>query len=166
MRGSDRRVIIRIPAFAAPQPGSILVNSSIEKTKRELIEIIHTRFAAFKNDDIPSLEKYLADEATIWDVFVPQLIRGSKARRAYRQADHEQMRARGRLTINIEEPVIDVWGKFAVARYYLDFSYQPPNPASGTVRITDVFKNKDGKWLIVHHHEGLVPTGIPPIARA
>jgi hypothetical protein len=51
-----------------------------------------------------------------------------------------------------------------VARYYLDFSYEPPNPASGTVRITDVFKNASGKWLIVHHHEGLLPNGIPAIA--
>jgi len=140
------------------------VNASVEDTKQALIEIIHARFAAFKDDDVPGLEHHLADEITLWDVFVPQLIRGPDERRAYRQADQAQMRARGPLTIKIEEPVIDIWPAFAVARYYLAFSYEPPNPASGTVRITDVFKNADGKWLIVHHHEGLVPTGIPPIA--
>lgn len=140
------------------------MTSSVENTKRELTEIIHARFSAFKSDDIPGLENHLADEVTLWDVFLPQLIRGSDERRAYREADQGQMRARGKLTIKIEQPVIDVWPEFAVARYYLDFSYQPPNPASGSVRITDVFRNADGKWLIVHHHEGLVPTGIPPIA--
>ncbi|NQV79069.1 MAG: nuclear transport factor 2 family protein, partial [Alphaproteobacteria bacterium] len=47
---------------------------------------------------------------------------------------------------------------------YLEFDYQPPNPANCRVRITNVFRKIDGRWLIVHHHEGLVPTGIPPIA--
>ena len=140
------------------------MKSTVENTKQELIEIIHARFAAFKSDNIPALEGDLADDVTLWDVFIPQLIRGTDERQAYRQADQAQMRARGQLTIRIEEPVIDVWPDAAVARYYLDFSYEPPNPASGTVRISDVFRHADGKWLIVHHHEGLVPTGIPPIS--
>jgi hypothetical protein len=29
------------------------------------------------------------------------------------------------------------------------------------VRITDVLRRLDGRWLIVHHHEGLVPSGPP-----
>lgn len=46
-----------------------------EDAKRELTEIIHGRFAAFKDDNVPGLESDLSDDATIWDVFTPQLIR-------------------------------------------------------------------------------------------
>ena len=54
-------------------------------------------------------------------------------------------------------------GDTALARYYLNFAYAPPNAASGRIRITDVLRRFDGRWKIVHHHEGLVPTGVPPI---
>jgi len=59
------------------------------------------------------------------------------------------------------QPFVDVWGDVAVARYLLEFEYQPPGALIGTVRITDVLRRIDGRWLIVHHHEGLVPAGPP-----
>ena len=55
--------------------------------------------------------------------------------------------------------MVDVFGDAAVARYLLEFEYQPPRALMGTVRITDVLRRIDGRWVIVHHHEGLVPTG-------
>lgn len=71
------------------------------------------------------------------------------------------MKARGPLSFSVAEPVVDVWGDVAVARYVVDFIYQPPCAASGQVRITDVLRRTPSGWLIVHHHEGLVPTGPP-----
>ena len=35
----------------------------------------------------------------------------------------------------------------ALARYHVYFHYEPPNPASGRIRITDVFRKFDGRWL-------------------
>jgi hypothetical protein len=67
------------------------------------------------------------------------------------------------LSWDMETPVIDHWDDTALARYYFNFAYKPPNAASGRIRITDVLRRFDGKWKIVHHHEGLVPAGAPPI---
>ena len=73
------------------------------------------------------------------------------------------MQARGTLKLNIEEPEVDAWSDFAIAKYYLHYEYQPPNPTKGTVRITDIFHQENGTWRIVHHHEGSIPKGIPEI---
>ena len=51
--------------------------------------------------------------------------------------------------------MIDVWGDFAVARYYLDYEFEAPGAVQGRVRITTVARRVDGEWLRVHHHEGV-----------
>ncbi len=139
------------------------MSDSAEDIKRQVTDVIHTMFDAFQNHDIDGTDRYLHDDATVWDVFTPQLISGKEERAEFHKGDQEQMQSRGALTLSTDDPVIDVWGDVALARYYLTFSYEPPNPASGHVRITDVFQKINGDWMIVHHHEGMVPTGIPPI---
>jgi ketosteroid isomerase-like protein len=134
-----------------------------EALKRELAGIIKGIFDAFERHDTGHTETVMTEETTIWDVFQPQLIKGPAERNKFRQVDQAQMQARGKLTLTYDAPVVDVWGDAAIARYYLNFEYQPPNATKGQVRITDVFRKVDGKWKIVHHHEGMVPAGIPPI---
>ena len=63
--------------------------------------------------------------------------------------------------MTIEEPVVDAWGDTATTRHYLEFNYQTLSAVQGQVRITNVLRNIEGRRLIVHHHEGLVRTGIP-----
>jgi ketosteroid isomerase-like protein len=133
------------------------------QVEEEISNIIKGVFRAFEDHNPDGIETYMHPDVTVWDVFTPQLIMGQEERDKFHQDDQAQMQARGPLTLRIDEPVVDAWGDAAIARYYLEYDYQPPNAASGKVRITDVFRKVDGKWLIVHHHEGLVPTGIPPI---
>ncbi len=133
------------------------------RVEEEISNIIKGVFRAFEDHNPDGIETYMHPDVTVWDVFTPQLIMGQEERDKFHQDDQAQMQARGPLTLRIDEPVVDAWGDAAIARYYLEYDYQPPNAASGKVRITDVFRKVDGKWLIVHHHEGLVPTGIPPI---
>lgn len=133
------------------------------QVEEEISNIIKGVFRAFEDHNPDGIETYMHPDVTVWDVFTPQLIMGQKERDKFHQDDQAQMQARGPLTLRIDEPVVDAWGDAAIARYYLEYDYQPPNATSGRVRITDVFRKVDGKWLIVHHHEGLVPTGIPPI---
>ena len=123
-----------------------------------MIRGIFESFTAHKPEEIADRTH---KDYTVWDVFVPDLIVGREEQAKYRERDQEQSKARGPLTLNVETPYIDVWGDFAVARYYLNFEYQPPYPVSGRVRITTVFLREDGKWKTVHHHEGIVPTGVP-----
>ncbi|MDA0369411.1 MAG: nuclear transport factor 2 family protein [Proteobacteria bacterium] len=135
-----------------------------ESIKKEVSAVIKDIFRSFEEHRPDGIEAHMHPDVTVWDVFTPQLIRGTAEREAFHRADQAQMQARGKLTLKIEDPVVDAWGDSAIARYYLEFDYEPPNPANGRVRITNVCRKVGGRWLIVHHHEGLVPTGIPPIA--
>jgi ketosteroid isomerase-like protein len=130
---------------------------------QELTKLIYGIFDAFANHASDNIEGVMHPDATVWDVFTPQLIRGTAEREKFHAADQAQMQARGALTWSLEPLVVDAWDDTAIARYYLNYEYEAPNPAAGRVRITDVFRRFDGKWRIVHHHEGTVPTGIPPI---
>jgi len=139
------------------------VMSDTDSTAAEIAAIIKGIFNAFADHNPDGIDGHMHPDSTVWDVFTPHLIRGQAERDAFHAADQEQMQARGPLTLNVEEPVVSSWDNTAIAMYYLDYTYQPPNAASGRVRITDVFRKIEGKWMIVHHHEGTVPTGIPPI---
>jgi len=134
-----------------------------EDVVTEVTEIIQGMFDAFANHTPGGIEDHMDPDATVWDVFTPHLIRGTAERNKFHSDDQEQMQQRGELTFNIDDPVVDVWGNTALARYYLTFKYEPPNATEGRVRISNVFIKKDGHWKIVHHHEGMVPTGVPPI---
>jgi ketosteroid isomerase-like protein len=134
-----------------------------DSTAAEIATIIKGIFNAFADHDPDGIDSHMHPDSTVWDVFTPHLIRGQAERDAFHAEDQKQMQARGPLTLKVEEPVVNAWGDTAIALYYLEYSYEPPNAASGRVRITDVFRKVEGKWMIVHHHEGTVPKGIPPI---
>lgn len=129
---------------------------------REVADAIRFMFREFAEHRPEGIENTLHPDCTVWDVFLPQLIQGKENRVKYHAADQAQSQARGPLTLTIDEPVVSVWGDTALARYYLNFVYEPPNAVSGSVRISSVFRREHGRWLIVHHHEGIVPTGVPP----
>jgi ketosteroid isomerase-like protein len=129
----------------------------------EVADHIRRMFDGFCAHSAEGVEAALHEDCTVWDVFLPQLIHGKANRLKYHAADQAQSQARGPLTLTVDEPVTSVWGDTALARYYLRFDYAPPNPTSGVVRITSVLRRENGRWSIVHHHEGMVPGGVPPI---
>lgn len=131
--------------------------------EQQVETVIREMFRAFIEHRPEDIEAALHTDCTVWDVFVPHLIQGKANRVKYHAADQAQSQARGALTLDVESFVISVWGDTALARYYIRFHYAPPNPVEGTVRITTVLRCEEGKWLIVHHQEGMVPAGIPPI---
>lgn len=128
------------------------------KAIEALVRGIFESFTEHRPEDIAARTH---KDYTVWDVFVPELIQGREEQARYRERDQQQSQARGPLSLNVETPVINVWGDFAIARYYLNFDYQPPFPTSGRVRITTVLLREEGMWKTVHHHEGIVPTGVP-----
>ncbi len=137
--------------------------SASESLEDEVGAIIQGIFDAFQNHDPAGIEAGMHPDATVWDVFVPRLFRGAAERAEFHAADQAQMQSRGPLTLSIDTPVVDGWGQdTAIAKYTLSFAYEPPNATSGTVRITDVLRKIGGRWLVVHHHEGMVPEGVPP----
>ncbi len=130
---------------------------------QEIAGIIKGIFAAFEDHEPGGIEAHMHPDATVWDVFTPHLIRGTEEREKFHADDQKQMQARGPLTLSIDELEVDTWEDTTIACYYLSYKYEPPNAAEGQVRITDVFRKMNGKWMIVHHHEGAVPTGIPSL---
>jgi len=123
--------------------------------------LIRSIYEAFAKGQVNRIEEALVSDCTVWDVFTPRLIRGREERARFHAMDQEQMLSRGPLSWRLGELLVDVWGDVAVARYILDFEYLPPRPFAGSVRVTDVLRRLDGRWLIAHHHEGLVPAGPP-----
>ena len=137
---------------------------SEETDKKAVVQLVHRVFNSYQQFDPELLDQCDAPECTIWDLFEPDLVRGgSSARAEFRKKDMSDSRQRGPLSINIEAPVVDVWGDFAVARSYLDYAFKPPGALEGRVRITTVARRIDGEWRRLHHHEGIVPTGRPPL---
>ena len=138
---------------------------SEDQDKQAVAQLVHRIFDSYQQFDPELVDQCDAPECTIWDLFEPDLVRGGSAARAeFRKKDMSDSQKRGSLSIDIEEPVVDVWGDFAVARYYLDYEFQPPGALKGRVRITTVARRIDGEWRRVHHHEGVVPTGRPPLS--
>jgi len=127
----------------------------------EIWAIVRGIFESFSQRDESSLERPMDPDCTVWDVFEPELIVGSEEREAFHQRDRQQSQARGALSWEVEPLNLDVIGDIAIARYYLHFTYQPPHAAEGRVRITDILQHKAGVWKIIHHHEGITPTGPP-----
>ena len=129
---------------------------------RAVLEAVWRHFADQQPDAMMAL---LDDSCTIWDIFQPALVtKGTLA--DYVEKDFDQSAARGKLTYSMDDFAIDVWDDTALARFYLTYDYQPPNPAAGTGRITVVLRRFPQGWRFVHVHEGQVPAGIPPVNEA
>jgi ketosteroid isomerase-like protein len=132
----------------------------------EIEEAIHSMFERFVAHDAAGVEAALHEDCTVWDVFQPDLVVGRENRLSYHEVDQAQSQARGALDLRITMLRTDVWGDTGLARYIVSFDYAEPNATSGSVRITSVLRFEDGRWQIVHHQEGMIPAGIPPITSA
>jgi ketosteroid isomerase-like protein len=127
-------------------------------TDAQAVEAVITgMFRAFAAGDVAGIDACLDDSVTIWDVFTPELVSGKAQRDEFHAKDRAQMRARGPLHLDVTQLAVEVRGDVAWAHYIVDFRYDPPNPLSGLVRVTDVLLRHPDGWRIVHHHEGLMP---------
>ncbi len=124
---------------------------------------IHQIYTSFSAREESGIDDVLSDACTVWDVFEPDLIRSRAERDAFHERDKAQSSARGPFTWSLEPVALDIYDDTAVARYHLDFEYEPPGAAKGRVRITSVLRRDGGQWYVVHHHEGLSPSGPPPL---
>lgn len=127
------------------------------------VKAVWDRFLA---QDPAGMLELMHPDCTVWDVFQPDLVT-RRDMEAYVDRDFKQSAARGKLTHDMFNFVTSVWGDAAIVRFNTHFAYEPPNPISGKGRTTCVLRKFPSQgWLIVHVHEGTLPSGIPPIAAA
>ena len=126
--------------------------------------VVKRIWECFLSRDREGMEACLHPDCTIWDVFTSKLVRDPESKRAYIEADFKQSMKRGKLTHALLDFVTDVWGDAAIVRFNSNYNYDPPSPASGRNRTTCVPRKISGAgWLVIHVHEGALPTGIPPL---
>ncbi len=117
----------------------------------------------FVAQDPKSMLAMLHPECTVWDVFQPQLVT-RRDMEEYVERDFSQSAARGKLTFEQFDFVTTVWGDAAICRFNSYHKYDPPGAHEGRGRTTCVLRKfPDEGWLVVHVHEGRLPTGIPPL---
>jgi ketosteroid isomerase-like protein len=140
-----------------------MTTSETESQAGLIWQRIRQIYESFSERDEHGIDSVLSDDCTVWDVFEPQLIRGREERDAFHERDKAQSMARGPFSWALVPVELDIHSDLAIARYYLDFEYQPPGATRGRVRITSILKLSHGVWQVVHHHEGLSPSGPPPL---
>ena len=134
----------------------------LTKDKDAVRAAVEAVWAAFLQRDPQAMLRRIRPDCTIWDVFQPDLVRRDTLER-YVAADFAQSQARGKLSHRLHDFVIDIWGEVALARFYIDYEYQPPGAHQGKIRVSVVLRRFPEGWQFVHVHEGAMPSGPPPL---
>lgn len=113
------------------------------------IKALEARFAAaFNAKDLDAIMKIYAPDVLVFDVIPPREYAGAKA---YRE-DWRQLLAGYKGPIKFELSDLDVVVSGRMAFSHSIQRVAEVGAAPMTVRVTDVYRKIDGKWLIVHEH--------------
>ncbi|MDX2225243.1 MAG: DUF4440 domain-containing protein [Rhodospirillaceae bacterium] len=138
---------------------------SIATERRAVERHVRKIWDRFVAQDPAGMLKLMHPDCTVWDVFQPDLVT-RREMEAYVARDYAQSAARGKLTFRMFDFVTTVWGDAAICRFNSYHRYAPPNAHEGYGRTTCVLRKYPRQgWLVVHVHEGELPTGIPPLKR-
>ncbi|WP_055479942.1 nuclear transport factor 2 family protein [Sphaerimonospora mesophila] len=107
-------------------------------------------YAAFMDGDRARIDSHIHPDGTVWDAEVESLMFGRGDLDAHRdRRDAAPDAGPGPDALRCLEPVIDVWGDTALARYWLVVE----GAGAARIRTTDVLRRSPEGWLVVHHHE-------------
>ncbi|KAA9106558.1 nuclear transport factor 2 family protein [Microbacterium rhizomatis] len=121
-----------------------------------LSRAVYEMYDAYLTSDRARADSYIADDVTIWDTEHEPLVHGLTGLNALRNA-----RPAGSVAsvagIDVTEPVVDVWGDTALVRHTFVVRFVDAAAAPERVRNTAVWQRRDGRWLVVHNHEDVLP---------
>lgn len=120
-----------------------------ESRSNELRLAIEDMYASY--GDRARFDAHLDHAVTIWESDCDDMLVGIDALDALRD---------GRASDAPASPVrpvprgfvIDVLDEVGIVRYDLGVVREDGTPTDDLFRVTDVLRNADGRWLIVHHH--------------
>ena len=116
-----------------------------------------TMYQGFIEKDRPKIDKFIHEDCTVWDSSERDLAFGLKGLNEIRGRRPNDPSAPQVEKIDATDPVIDVYGDFAVARHYLKVIYKNNSSPSREVRNTGIWRKFPQGWQLIHNHEDELP---------
>jgi ketosteroid isomerase-like protein len=114
-------------------------------------------YQGFIEKDRPKIDKFIHEDCTVWDSSERDLAFGLKGLNEIRGRRPNDPSAPQVEKIDATDPVIDVYGDFAVARHYLKVIYKNNSSPSREVRNTGIWRKFPQGWQLIHNHEDELP---------
>lgn len=133
-----------------------LTPGSEEEAAFRVIESVYEAYRTFQPGKIEDVQ---LPEYSVWDGTLPQLFKSLAEVKAFHKRDQENTKARGPFSFELNPLHIDIEGDRALVLSHMYAEWQPPNGSAMHMRLTDVMRKVDGKWMMYHHHESEEPPG-------
>jgi len=121
-----------------------------------LTRAVTEMYDAYLASDRERADSFIADDVTLWDTEHEPLVLGLAGLNALRDS-----RPAGSVAavagIDVTDPIVDIWGETALVRHTFTVRFVDPDEAPERVRNTAVWRRRDGRWVIVHNHEDVLP---------
>ena len=134
---------------------------TIKLTEEESLafKVIEGVYKSYQNFDPQGIEKVQLEEYSVWDGTLPQLFKSRSEVKEFHKKDQENTKARGEFYFSIKPLKVDIEGNIAIVLSSMEAEWKEPNAWKARMRITDVMKKVNGKWMMLHHHESVEPNG-------
>lgn len=123
----------------------------------DAFEVVHGVYVAFAEGRPDEIESVQLPDYSVWDGLTPGLRMSLDEVKKFHSEDQTHKVSRGSLTWSLVPLKVDVLGDIAVVLSQLEISYESPNPIAARLRVSDVLRRVDGRWMMFHHHESVEP---------
>jgi ketosteroid isomerase-like protein len=131
-----------------------------DDARQQIWAAVRDMYDGFLAGDRERIDRHILPEATIWDSEAPALAHGLAGLAAIRAARPTAGESPVVKSIDTYQPVIDVWGDVAVARYVFAVCFADPQRPTEVLRNTGVWRRVDGVWRVAHNHEDPLPAAV------
>jgi hypothetical protein len=129
---------------------------SEEEAAFKVIESVYEAYRTFQPEKIEAVQ---LPWYSVWDGTLPQLFKSLSEVKDFHKKDQENTRARGPFSFTLNPLKIDIYGDLAIVLCHMAAAWEPPNALSADMRLTDVMRKVEGRWMMLHHHESFEPDG-------
>lgn len=112
-----------------------------------------TMYEGFTEKNRPKIDQFINEDCTVWDSSERDMAFGLKGLNEVRGRRPNDTNAPQVEKIDASDPVIDIYGDFAVARHYLKVVYKNNSSPTREVRNTGVWRKFPQGWQLIHNHE-------------
>ena len=116
-----------------------------------------TMYEGFTEKNRPKIDQFINEDCTVWDSSERDMAFGLKGLNEVRGRRPNDTNAPQVEKIDASDPVIDIYGDFAVARHYLKVVYINSSSPTREVRNTGVWRKFPQGWQLIHNHEDELP---------